>query len=207
MKNKVQILAMHGGSTFKTRKDYLKFLMNAKVSLEKKVRWIDNLEIQLEKEFEVIRPTMPLKENANYLEWKIYFERYIPLLKDNIILIGSSLGGIFLVKYLSENKFPKKILSIYLIAPPFDNTILGEDLVGGFELRKDLSLIEKNCKRITLIFSKDDPVVPISHSEKYKKNMKFAKIVVYKSKMGHFKVKRFPELIKMIKGDKKLLSP
>ena len=73
---------------------------------------------------------MPLQENAKYNDWKIFFERYIPFLRNNVILIGASLGGIFLAKYLSENKFPKKILSTYLICPPFDNTTLGEDLVG-----------------------------------------------------------------------------
>ena len=67
---------------------------------------------------------MPLQDNAKYEEWKILFERYIPHLKDNVILMGNSLGGIFLAKYLSENKFPKKILSTYLTCPPFDNTVL-----------------------------------------------------------------------------------
>ena len=142
---------------------------------------------------------MPLQDNAKYKEWKLHFERHFPYLKNNIILIGISLGGIFLAKYLSENKFPKKILSTILICPPFDNTLTGEDLAGGFELKSDLSLIEGNAKNLYLLFSKDDEVVPLSHAEKYKKKLKNAKFTIYKSKNGHFKISTFPEIVKMIK--------
>ncbi len=144
---------------------------------------------------------MPLQDNAKYDEWKIYFERYFPQLKNNIILIGSSLGGIFLAKYLSENKFPKKILSTYLICPPYNNTLPKEDLVGGFKLKSDLSLLENNSKNLYLMFSKDDEVVPISHAKKFKKKLKNAKIIIYESKNGHFKISEFPEIVKMIKSD------
>ena len=202
MKNKTQIFIIHGGDTFKNRKDYLYFLKNREITTEKKIRWSDDyLEKALGKNFEIIRPRMPLQDNAKYKEWKINFERYIPHLRDNIILIGGSLGGIFLAKYLSENKFSKKILSTYLICPPFDNTHPLEDLAGGFKLKSDLSLIEKNSNNLYLMFSKDDDIVPVSHAEKYRKKLKNAKIIVYKSKNGHFKIKKFSEIVKMIKKD------
>jgi hypothetical protein len=199
---KIQILVIPGGTTFKNKKDFLLFLKNRKFSLEKKVKWSeDYLDRKLSKNFEIIRLSMPLKENARYDEWKIHFERYFPFLRDNIILIGSSLGGIFLARYLSENKFPKKILSTYLISPPFDNTIEGEDLVGGFKLRPDLSMISANSKNIHLLFSEDDNVIPLSHVEKYSKKLKNANIIIYKNKNGHFKVSEFPEIIELIKED------
>ncbi|RMF92889.1 MAG: hypothetical protein D6734_11235, partial [Candidatus Schekmanbacteria bacterium] len=138
-------------------------------------------------------------ENAKYSEWKIHFERYFPFIRNNIILIGSSLGGIFLAKYLSEHKFPKKIKAVFLIAPPFDNTIEGEDLVGGFKLKGDLSLLEKNSKNLYLMFSKDDNVVPVSHADKYRKKLKNAKIIIFESKNGHFEISEFPEIVKLIK--------
>ena len=206
MKKKTQILMIHGGMTFKNRKDYLYFLKNREISIEKKVRWSeDYLDKELGNNFEIIRPRMPLADNAIYEEWKIHFERYFPYLKNNIILIGNSLGGIFLSKYLSENKFPRKIMSTYLICAPFDNTPGGEYLVGGFNLKKDLSLIEKNSKNLYLLFSKDDDIVPVSHAKKYEKKLKNARIIIYKSKNGHFKVSKFPEIVKMIKNDVKKL--
>jgi hypothetical protein len=202
MKKKTQILVIHGGMTFKSQKDYVHFLKTREISLEKKIRWTDDyLDKELGRNFEIIRPRMPLQDNAKYNDWKIYFERHIPYLRNNVILIGGSLGGIFLAKYLSENKFPKKILSTYLICPPFDNTVTGEDLVGGFKLKSDLSLLEGNSKNLHLLFSKDDETVPVSHAEKYKGKLKNAKFTIYKSKNGHFKISKFPEIIKMIKND------
>ena len=186
--------------TFKNRKDYLKYLKNRKIKMKKKVNWaLDYLDKELGRKFEIIRPRMPLQENAKYSDWKIYFERHFPYFRKGIILIGSSLGGIFLAKYLSETKFPKKILATYLVCPPYDDTCFEEDLVGGFKLKSDLSLLEKNSKNTTLFFSEDDDSVPVNHAEKYRKKLKSSKIIIFKSKNGHFNVPRFPEIVKMIK--------
>ncbi len=204
MKTKTQILMIHGGTTFKNQKDYLNYLKNKEIKFLKKPKWADTyINEELGKKFQIIKPRFPLQENAKYKEWKIVFEKYIPYLKMNSILLGGSLGGIFLAKYLSENKFPKKLLAVYMICPPFDNTCPQEDLVGGFKLKSDLSLIEKNCKDVTLMFSADDEVVPVSHAEKYRNKLKNSKIIIYKSKNGHFAISKFPEIIKMVKEDTK----
>ena len=201
MKTKSQIFIIHGGMTFKSKKDFINYLKNKKVSLEKNTSWaLEYFDKNLGKDFQIVRPKMPLKEDAKYLEWKIFFERHFPLLKNNITLIGISLGGIFLAKYLSENKFPKKIKAVFLICPPFDNTTEGEDLVGGFRLGKDLSSLDNSSKNVYLMFSKDDPIVPISHAEKYGKKLKKANIIIYENKNGHFMVEKFPELIKIIRN-------
>lgn len=199
---KTQVFVVHGGMTFKNQENYLNFLKNRDVTIERKIKWDDDyLRNSLGESFHIIKPRMPLQDNAKYEEWKTHFERYMEQLEDNIILVGHSLGAIFLAKYLSENKFPKKILSVYLIAPPFDNTIIGEDLVGGFELSEDLSKIMENCKNVNLLFSKDDDCIPISHAEKYKEKLPNANIIIYESKNGHFRIKEFPEIVEMIKED------
>ncbi len=208
MKKKTQILLIHGGTTFKNQKDYRRFLKTRPVSIEKRMRWSEGyLDSRLGRDFEIIRPAMPLKENARYADWKVHFERFFPFLRNDLILIGTSLGGIFLAKYLSENKFLQKILSVYLICPPFDDTLPEENLVGGFKLKHDLSLIEKNAKNLSLLFSRDDNVVPVSHATKYAAKFKKANIIIYASKNGHFKVPEFPEIVKMIRNDAKYLSP
>ena len=204
MKEQIQILMIDGGMTFKNKKDYLHFLQTREISIKEKKRWRNKfLKKHLGKRFEIIKPRMPLQDNAKYNEWKIHFERHFSQLKDNIILIGSSLGGIFLAKYLSENKFPRKILSTYLICPPYDNTLPTENLAGGFKLKSDLSLLEGNSKHLYLMFSQDDDVVPVAHAEKFRKKLKNAQIIIYESKNGHFKISEFPEIVKMIKHDVK----
>ncbi|MBU0707369.1 alpha/beta hydrolase [Patescibacteria group bacterium] len=201
-KRKTQILYIHGGMTFVNKKDYFSFIKNREVSIDKKIAWNgEYLDKKLGSKFHIIRPRMPLQDNAKYSDWAIHFERFFPKLNNNLILIGESLGGIFLVKYLSENKFPKKILSAYLVCPPYDNTLAGEDLAGGFEPKPDLSLLEKNSKKLTLLFSKNDNVVPISHAKKYSAKLKNANIKIYKHIHGHFQIPAFPEIIEMIKSD------
>jgi len=201
-RQKTQIFYIHGGETFKNKKDYLDFLKNRNVSIEKKITWHDKyLDKKLGDSFHIIRPRMPFQDNAKYNEWVIHFARYFPKLKNNLVLIGQSLGGIFLAKYLSENRFPKKILSTYLVCPPFDDTLPGEDLVGGFKLKSDLSLLEKNSKKLTLLFSKNDNVVPVSQAKKYAAKLKDANIIIYKHIKGHFRISEFPEIITMIKRD------
>lgn len=199
---KTQILYVHGGMTFKNDKEYVKWLKTREISLEKKTSWSGQyLEKSLGKGFEIIAPRMPLGDNAKYRDWKIVFERYFALFGNRFILMGGSLGGVFLAKYLSENKLPKKALAVYLVCPPFDNSLPTEDLVGGFTLSKNLSLIEQNTKHLHLLFSQDDDSVPVAHAEKYRAKLPNAHIVIYKSKNGHFKISKFPEIVRMIKKD------
>lgn len=201
-KNNIQVLVIHGGQTFKNEKDYLHYLKTKRVTTEKKISWSgDYLQKSLGKGFTVIWPRMPLQDNAKYRDWKIVFERYLAILSKDFILIGNSLGGIFLAKYLSENKLSKKPLGTYLVCPPFDNSLPEDDLVGGFKLGTDLSLLEKNAPNLHLLFSKDDQCVPVSHAKKYAKKLPNADIMIYEGMNGHFVVPTFPELIRMIKKD------
>lgn len=201
-KKKTDILFIHGGTTFKKQSDYIAYLKNHKsVELEPKVRWYGAyLEKAFGKYTRIIRPEMPHKDNAKYAEWEIYFKRYLAELSDDYVLIGFSLGGIFLVKYLSENILKKKPRAVYLVAPPFDDSVPGEDLCNGFKLRKDLSGIEKNTSKIVCLFSEDDPCVTLEHMKKYQANLPNAIYKTYKNR-GHFRVATFPEIAKMITKD------
>lgn len=201
---KPQLLYIHGGTTFKTKSDFREFLNNMDVSLEKKEKWSDSyLDKKLGHKCDIIRARMPCKENASYKEWKILFEKYLELLGDDYILVGNSLGGVFLAKYLSENTLHNTPRSVYLIAPPFDDTLEGEDLAGGFRLKSDLSLLEKNASKLTLLFSKTDDVVSESHAKKYRKKLPNASVIVYDDMNGHFQLEKFPDLVKMVKSDLK----
>lgn len=199
-----QILYIHGGMTFKDRSEIIHWLKSLEISLEGKKKWRDEyLTKSLGDNFQIIKPRMPLSDDAQYEEWKVWFEKHLEILDDKLILIGTSLGGVFLAKYLSENKINKQIISTYLIAPPFDGDLIGEDLVGGFELADDLSLITKQCGKVRLMFSKDDDCVPVSHADKYQAKLPEAKYIIYESKGGHFQIEEFPEIVNMIKEDVK----
>ena len=86
--------------------EYLEFLKTVPVSnpfeREQQKKWKYLLESQLENTHEIAYLQMPNPRNATYQEWKIWFERHFEFMNDDIILIGNSLGGWFLAKYLSE---------------------------------------------------------------------------------------------------------
>src|SRR3970282_1495679 len=100
---KRQVVVIGGEESFDSYKDYLAYLKNVEVSLDKfkpQKDWKDTLSNKLGKNYEVLVLRMPNKTNARYREWKIWFERVIPFLRNGVILICHSLGGMFLAKYL-----------------------------------------------------------------------------------------------------------
>jgi len=197
---KKQILIIPGGDIFDTYDEYLNFLKNCDIDIEKIKRgnWRNNLQKNLGDEFEVICPTMPNKNNAKYSEWKIWFERLFPFLREEAILIGSSLGAIFLTKYLSENILPIKIKAVFLVAPPFDDET--KESLGDFKLLGTLERFREQVKNIFIFHSKDDPVVPFYELDKYSKSLPDAEKIIFENR-GHFnKDKEFPELVEIIKS-------
>lgn len=197
---KKQIILIHGGDTFDTYQEYLTFLKNFKIDFKdnESERWKDSLKKKLGRDFEVIQPRMPNAINAKYLEWKIWFEKHIPFMEKRVVLVGHSLGGIFLVKYLSENKFPKKILGTFLVAAPFDDKD-SDYTLADFKLPKDLSRLEKQGGELFFYQSQDDSVVPFKDFGKYKKALPSANFREFKNR-DHFNQATFPELVRDIKN-------
>lgn len=191
---KHQIFALHGGNFSPTYEDYLEYLRKMEVTIEKlrSSDWKHSLEERLGTDFEVILPRMPNSKNAKYLEWKIYFEKLIPLMEPNVTLIGHSLGGVFLAKYLSEEIFPKRICATFLVAAPF----LTPDLHLGtdFVLPQNLHQLTEEAGNIYLYHSEDDAVVPFSHMSTFQKALPNAHCTAFTDR-GHFNGPEFPELV------------
>lgn len=197
---KTQLVFIHGGDVFDTQEKYLSSLKNIMIeTLDyfKPRSWGSFIRETLGDDFEVITPQMPNKANARYSEWKIWFEKIIPLLGNDIIFVGHSLGAIFLSKYLSENKIPKKIKGVFLVATPFDGEDTEDDM-GDFILPDDLHLLKEQAGELYFYHSKDDSVVPFLDLEKYQKKIPNAHFLVFEDR-GHFSQKEFPELIEEIK--------
>lgn len=190
-----QIVFIHGGDSFNTYSDYLSYLKQKEVSLERLIakRWKDTLQPALGDKVQVLAPLMPCNQNAKYLEWKIWFEKLIPLLTDNVILIGHSLGGIFLAKYLAEHTLPLKIKALFLIAAPYDETSADYSL-ADFVLPKNLAGVSEQSENIYLFHSQDDPIVPFADVLKYQQAWPAAHLKVFEDR-GHFNEETFPEIV------------
>lgn len=195
---KKSLLLIHGGTTFDTYEDYWKYLESCELTLEKlnKKDWKDTLQQKLPA-FEILYPKMPNSKNARYLEWKIWFEKTFHLLSDEVVLVGHSLGGIFLAKYLAENSFPKSITQLHLVAAPYDTEVI-KDSLADFALNNTVEKVSEKAKKIFLYQSKDDTAVAHEDVLKYKRDIPTAELVEFENR-GHFTQEEFPELIERIK--------
>lgn len=200
---KHQVIFIRGGEVFETKKQFYDYLKNCPYDPYKTRRtWRDWLEWSLSENFDSFAPLMPNKQWADYEAWKIWFEKLFPYLnkKKNIklILIGQSLGGIFLAKYLSENKFPKKIDQLHLVSPVFDNEGITTEKIANFKFKpSNLKNIEPQADKIFLYHSADDPYVPIEHSLRYLKYLKKAEFFRFENR-GHFNQPAFMEILQVI---------
>jgi predicted alpha/beta hydrolase family esterase len=194
---KKQIVIIHGGDTFETYEEYMKFLHDFQIDIKyysnEKTDWKPWLRGVLGDGYEVILPKLPNNMNAKFIEWKIWFEKIIPFLNDEVVLVGHSLGASFLAKYLSENKFSKKIKGVFLVAGVFNTDSEGYSL-ATFTLPEKLDLQTEN---VYLYHSKDDPIVPFSQLGKFEEALPRAHSTVFEDRK-HFNQESFPEIAENI---------
>lgn len=140
---------------------------------------------------------MPNKNNAKYSERKIWFDRIAEKANDGCILIVHSLWGVFLIKYLSENKLPVRIRSAILIAAPFNDESI-EDLTE-FKVVTISALHTQQAGKIIFFNGIDDPVIPITKHRKYQVLVPIAEFNIIAAP-DHFVRDEFPELISCLRN-------
>jgi uncharacterized protein len=196
---KRQVVIIHGGAAYANDREYLKSLRTDEVdesALGRKERkdWKDTLGEKLGPAYDVLYPEMPNWMNAKYREWKIWFERLSGFFTEPVVLIGHSLGGIFLARYLGENISPKKIRAVFLVAAPHVRKNK-QKLTGDFFVPADLSKITRQCGQVFIYHSEDDPMVPFrGNYGRYISALPDAEGMIFKNKR-HFNQPTFPELI------------
>lgn len=188
-----QIFIIHGGDAFNSYEEYLENLRLKTAHLErmKPGGWKIDLQKNLGEGFDVYSPSMPNANNAKYVEWKMWFEKIIPLMANEVILVGHSLGGIFLAKYLSEEAFPKRVLATFLVAAPFNTPT--EHPLADFVLPSDLGGLQNQGGEIFVYHSTDDVVVPCANAESYCSALPSAAFRSFTDR-GHFNQDRFIEI-------------
>lgn len=200
---KSQVFFIHGAASYSRYEDFLYALQTMPIrdlpSEPPSTRWTNTLRADLGDQYEVFMPSMPNKQNARYGEWKIWFERHFPYLRDGVVLVGWSQGGYFLVKYLLENELPFAPKALCLIAAPFAPADFGGEDGGDFAFDTDRAGdIAQVVSTIHLFHSEDDPVVPYEHALQYQAALPEATFHRF-SGHNHFLVPAFPELLTVIR--------
>lgn len=195
-----QLVFVHGGETFDTYKQYIDALRKWEYDPvpEPVKKWKDTLGLELGEDWQILMPSMPSKYNAKYLEWCIWFDKVVTHLEDDVVLVGHSLGGLFLAKYLEEGSMPMRIKATFLIAAPHDEGTLNEPL-ADFTLPERLERFASQAGKLLLYYSEDDQVVPYSALAAYQAQLPEAIVRTF-SDRGHFLDPEFPELIADIKA-------
>ena len=117
---------------------------------------------------EIRYPKMPDENDPDYGKWKPVIAKELASIEGVAIVIGHSLGGSFLLKFLVEERPPNKIAGIFLIATPYWG---GEGWrYEGYErveLPRDFSSSLPREARIFMYHSRNDEIVPFAHLALY----------------------------------------
>ncbi len=188
-KSKVRkVIVVGGGEIFNTYSEYIAWLRKLKLR-DSNPSWKSNLAIKLAKyNVDIIEVRRPNTFNAKYLEWKIMFDKYLNTIDKYTTLVGHSLGAMFLLKYLSENKKIEDLVqSIHLVAPQYLKALT-------------FSITESelpNSEKYLFYQSVDDEVITYDSSTTKKiqdNNLGQNQVYLYKNR-GHFLQEDFPEII------------
>lgn len=195
-----QVILIRGGESFKSDEDFYEYLKQEKLDpYRASNRWSVHLDLDLGNKYEVILPNMPARENGKYEAWKIWFEKHFEFLKEEVVLIGYSLGGTFLLKYLSENPFPKKIAQLHFVAPWIGTKLSTLEDIDTFAFDVgNLHLIKDKATAVHVWQSKDDFVVPFTDGETVHSNIPGSQFYVFEDR-NHFIQNEFHELLEVIK--------
>ncbi len=108
--------------------------------------------------------------SGNYFPKKDNWVKVVSELQpdEDWILIGHSLGGVTVLKFLEITKKP--IAQSVLIATPFDAMKFGA-IENFFETGFDWKKIKANCSKFDIINEDNDPAIPLEHGQKFAKNL------------------------------------
>lgn len=133
------------------------------------------LEAELSTSFQVIAPKMPEPEDPQYDRWKKALKEEITSLDDGAVLVGHSIGGSVLFKFLTEEELGKSFSKLITVAAPFWGSD-SEWKVESFALPEDFVSRSSLLPHVVLLHSIDDDVVPFDHLEKYMENIPSATV-------------------------------
>ena len=117
-----------GGESCSSHEEYMNWMSTTAVEWniepyairEEKKKWKTELAKKLVGKGNLVYlPGFPNPQNAKYEEWKIFFDAWIKniSIQGNIVFIGTSLGGNFLLTYFGEKVyFQYPVEGIHLIA-------------------------------------------------------------------------------------------
>ena len=129
--------------------------------------FVKHLRQSLGSAYRVSCPAMPAPTKPSYERWKNELERLLQSDSSPPILVGHSLGGSVLLKYISEHRPGIPAAGLFVVAAPYWGSTGWK--VKEFALRKSFARSLPKALRIYLYQSRDDEEVDIEHLLRYSK--------------------------------------
>ena len=124
--------------------------------------------------YEVLYPKMPNPDQPIYEQWKQAIKKELAKLDDGVILIGHSLGGSVILKFLSEEKIAKKIDGLFMIGSPYWGKRNWK--VNEYILKEKFAACLPDVNEIFIYHSRRDSVVPFKHLSYYAEQLPLANL-------------------------------
>jgi uncharacterized protein len=148
----------------------------------------------LGKDFKILFPTIEKPNAPAYSKFKRTFKSVFAEIDESVILIGHSLGGSTLLKYLSEEKPDVSVLGLFLVSTPYWESDMKE-----FQLERNFQTSLRHIQQIFLYHSKHDKDVPFAHLAFYEEAFKTAVVRKIKGNEHIFSM-GLPELVADIRS-------
>lgn len=146
----------------------------------------ESLQRALGVDYDVQCPRMPDEANVPYREWMAEIARRLSAATGPVTLVGHSVGGSMLLKYLCDEPHASRVAGVYAIAAPYwgadeewqwDDVMLPADAAA--RLAGDWPLM--------LYHSLDDEVVPFAHLARYAAKLPRATVRAFDGRGHQFK--------------------
>lgn len=152
----------------------------------------------------VFVPKFPTPEGQSLQSWLKILNDYGQYIDNNTILIGHSLGGLFLLRVLERLKKPV-YASFFISASIGVKPILyykGDYKFSGFDF--DWKKIKSNSKHFTVYHSDNDPYVSLGNGEKLSEELGVT--LTFIPQAGHINAKSgYTSFEKLLEDIKKVL--
>lgn len=141
---------------------------------EKQLVWLK--EQLITNGFAVGIPTMPNADEPEINAWVGHLQNTISDLNENVYLVGHSIGGQAIMRYLESLPVDVKIGGVVFIAGWF--TLTGLETEEEKQIAKpwlttpiDFDKVKSHADKFVAIFSDDDPFVPLENQKKFEQNL------------------------------------
>jgi uncharacterized protein len=145
---------------------------------------------------EVSIPELPDADAPDPEAWTKALLDEMPIVDDETIILGHSLGGAQALRYLEAAEARSTPKACILISTPW--MIRADELRGFFMSELDFDVLMWKASRFSVIHSADDKIIPFDHAQKYAKALQ-ANLIECNEGEGHFQGKEYACILNEVK--------